>query len=601
MESSQDTIIEAKEELMVSPLSGKNPIRRTAYFIKPCMEGSANLPRYMFSSGKTATVASNHAKLPLNVIYSGWHPPNREWNTWVQQMQQKYEYMWIKAGIDQAIKASTFLIHRNDELILELAQRWCSKTNTFVFPWGEATITLEDLNVCWGYSVMGVPFSTPLVSDEEKEVEQELITVFRMFFKSKAKRADHNPWMEYFMRNESHVEHEAFLCLWLSRFVFPARSYKSILKSVFPIAIQLARGTKLALAPAVLANIYRDLSLLNNKIRIVTAVKLEVTLWAPIQLVQVWALERFPSLQPWPRIVEQGQLLMAKWNTVKMVKNANLKLILDSSRAGNDFIWCPFVNSPPLQLYNENDKWVCKNPNFDYELESFARCMRVSELVGMECIEHYCPNRVAMQFGMDQDIPGMLVPHKENPWISYSEPVTDTNLYIALCARQKPNVTFRYFHWWKQSNQSKEASKHYDCVESSPKYALPISLSVKKESSLACSPAPGFTCKIKRKQERDFDEMEKRPVIELSSSSSEDTCVGDEEVENVFPSISVEEARSVKYDRNGIKIKNLFCDRDGVSNVNKKYASSSIEEIASDLESRIGRLERVVAKLKGEN
>ncbi|KAG2394412.1 uncharacterized protein HKW66_Vig0182100 [Vigna angularis] len=246
--------------------------------------------------------------------------------------------------------------------------------------------------------------------------------------------------------------------------------------------------------------------------------------------------------------------------------------------------------------------------------------MRVSELVGMECVEHYCPNRVAMQFGMDQDIPGMLVPYKENPWISYSEPVTDTNLYIALCASQKPNVTFRYYHWWKQSNQSKEESKHYDCVGSSPKYALPISLSVKKESSLSCGPPPGFTCKIKRKQERDFDEMEKRPVIELSSSSSEDrvielssslsedTCVGDEEVENVsspvsivFPSISVEEARSVKYDRNGVKIKNLFGDRDGVSNVDRKYASSCIEKIASDLESRIGRLERVVAKLKGEN
>jgi len=158
--------------------------------------------------------------------------------------------------------------------------------------------------------------------------------VFRMFFKSKAKRADHNPWMKYFMSNESNLEHEAFLCCWLSRFVFPGRSYKSILKSVFPVAIQLARGTKLALAPAVLANIYRDLRLLNEKVRMVTIVELEVTLLAPFQLVQVWALERFPSLQPCPRVVEQGQLLMAKWHTVKMVKHDNLKLILNSSRAG---------------------------------------------------------------------------------------------------------------------------------------------------------------------------------------------------------------------------------------------------------------------------
>jgi len=101
--------------------------------------------------------------------------------------------------------------------------------------------------------------------------------------------------------------------------------------------------------------------------------------------------------------------------------------------------------------------------------------------------------------------------------------------------------------------------------------------------------------------------MKKPPVIELSSSSSEDTCVGDEEVENVsgpvsivFPSLSAEESRSVKDNWNGVKIKNLFFDRDGVSDVERKYTSSCIEEIASDLESRIGRLERVVAKLKAE-
>ncbi|XP_068497873.1 uncharacterized protein [Phaseolus vulgaris] len=604
MEPSQDTIIEAKEELMVSPLSGENPIRRTAYFIKPCMEDSTN-PTHYISSGGTATVTSNHVKLPLEVIYSGWYYPHREWKTWVQQMQHKYEYMWIKAGIDQAIKASTFLIRRNDELIQELAQRWRSKTNTFVFPWGEATITLEDVKVCWGYSVMGVPFSSPLVSDDEKEVEQELITIFRMFFKSKAKRADHSPWMKYFMtNNESQVVHEAFLSLWLSRFVFPGRSNQSILKSVFPIAIHLARGTKLALAPAVLANIYRDLSLLNNKIRIVTVVMLEVILWAPFQLVQVWALERFPALQPCPHVVEQGQLLMAKWHTVNVVKHYNLKLILDSS---NGFIWCPFVNSPPLQLHNKNDKWVCKNPNFDDELESFARCMRVSELVGTKCIEQYWPNRVSMQFGMDQDIPGMLVPYNENPWISYSEPILDTNLYIALSARHQPNVTSRYYHWWKQSKPSKGGNKHDDCVVSSSKRVIPLSL--KKESCRSFGPPPGFTCKqIKREHEHehDFDEMGKCSIIELSSSSSEGTCFGDEEVENDQAvssplSLSVEEARSVKYDRNGVKIKNSFCDRDGIDDMEREYASPCIEEIASNLESRIRKLERVVASLKQQN
>ncbi|QCD78362.1 Aminotransferase-like [Vigna unguiculata] len=423
MEPSPDNIIEAKEELMVSPLSGENPIRRTAYFIKPCMEGSANPPHYMFSSGRTATVDSNHAKLPLEVIYSGWCPPHQEWNTWS-----------MEPSPDNIIEAK------------------------------------EELMV------------SPLSGE--------------------------NP-----------IRRTAY-------FIKPCME---------------------------------------------------------------------GSANPPHYMFSSGR--------TATVDSNHAKLPLEVIYSG----WCPPHQEWNTWLYNENDKWVCKNPNFDDELESFARCMRLSELVGMECVEHYCPNRVAMQFGMDQDIPGMLVPHNENPWISYSEPVTDTNLYIVLSARQKPNVSSRYYHWWKQSNQSKEGSKHYDCVESSSKHALPISLYVKKESSLSCGPPPGFTCKIKRKQEHDFDEMQKGPIIELSSSSTEGTCVRDEEVENVsspvsvvFPSLSFEEARRSVKDDNGVKINNLFCDRDGVSDVERKYASPCIEEISSDLESRIGRLERVVAKLKAE-
>jgi hypothetical protein len=46
--------------------------------------------------------------------------------------------------------------------------------------------------------------------------------------------------------------------------MFPVDSYDTILKSVFRIAIHLAYGTRIALAPAVLASIYRDLSLLTS-------------------------------------------------------------------------------------------------------------------------------------------------------------------------------------------------------------------------------------------------------------------------------------------------------------------------------------------------
>ncbi|CAL0328620.1 unnamed protein product [Lupinus luteus] len=439
-EESVDSIIEVREDVMFSP----------CHIFPPT--------NYMFS-GTLNSSKYNHAKLALDVRYNGWKHPHEEWKTWVQLMEPKYEYLWVKAGIHQAIKASTCQIHRNHDLILGLARRWCSKTNTLVFPWGEATITLEDIKVCGGYSILGEPFWIPLETEDEKETEAELIATRKMFFRSKARRADHKPWMMHFMNNNGNqVEHEAFLSFWLSRFVFPSDSRNSILKSVFPIAIHLARGTRIALAPAILASIYRDLTLLNTNIVAIDKNNLRVTLWAPFQLVQVWALERFQALQPQPHVIEQSQPRMARWHTVKMPKIENMDLTLDCDGDRNSFLWQPYENSSSFRLCNEKDLWECDNPCRDSELLSFAFCLRVSELVGMGCREQYLPHRVAMQFGMDQDIPDMVEPCHTDSLVNYY--IWDRNLCEALCPCQyQPNVTFRYYNWWKQSKIDSPGTK----------------------------------------------------------------------------------------------------------------------------------------------
>jgi len=70
---------------------------------------------------------------------------------------------------------------------------------------------------------------------------------------------------------------------------------------------------------------------------------------------------------------------------------------------------------------------------------SFVICLRVSELVGIDSIEQYLPHRVAMQFGMDQDVPS-YVPRlnetKENAWRNYCRPISDENLFHRDCLRQ---------------------------------------------------------------------------------------------------------------------------------------------------------------------
>ncbi|AAG29638.1 hypothetical protein [Arabidopsis thaliana] len=64
---------------------------------------------------------------------------------WARKMSALHEPIWRKAGIFEAVNASTYKIHKNTDLVLGVAEKWSPDTKTFVFSWGEATITLEDV------------------------------------------------------------------------------------------------------------------------------------------------------------------------------------------------------------------------------------------------------------------------------------------------------------------------------------------------------------------------------------------------------------------------------------------------------------------------
>jgi len=89
-----------------------------------------------------------------------------------------------------------------------------------------------------------------------------LIITRQQLYKSKQGKARTSIGMGIFIDKGSEIEHEAFLTTWLSIFVFP---HKDLVKSfLFPIAIHFARGNTIALAPKILASIYKDLSLFKH-------------------------------------------------------------------------------------------------------------------------------------------------------------------------------------------------------------------------------------------------------------------------------------------------------------------------------------------------
>ncbi|KAE8704358.1 E3 ubiquitin-protein ligase ATL31-like [Hibiscus syriacus] len=314
---------------------------------------------------------------------------------------------------------------------------------------------------------LGSPVFAPVESEELEETRKKLDNSRRELNKSSHKKASQSVWLKKFMNSSSEIEHEAFLALWLSRFVLPS-AFQVVVSSVFSIAVHLARGTRIALGPAVLAKIYTDLSCLNRKIFDSTRLDSDcddgivgVALWSPLQLVQVWVWERFPGLRPRPRpnSIDNGEPRLALWHHLKC-KVPDVRSVLDSAK--ESFEWCPYVND--VEFYGDTAKWISVDLSLDDELLSFARILRASELVGLDCIEQYLPHRVAIQFRMDQDIPGHVPRSNDSPeiaWADYNTPIAGGKLYIPSRVSEA-DVTCQYSNWWKQSKLNLQEGREDD-------------------------------------------------------------------------------------------------------------------------------------------
>ncbi|KAI9186694.1 hypothetical protein LWI28_019926 [Acer negundo] len=152
MEDLSEAFVE-REELMVSPSGDGEPTMRLVHFLQPTVTSIDKLPSSCFSS---IPPKFQPKKWPLKVNFYGGRLLQKDWPKWVEKMASLHEPTWKKARMHEAILNSTYEIRKNTDLVLGIAEKWCSETKSFIFSWGEATITLEDLMI-HGYFALGSP------------------------------------------------------------------------------------------------------------------------------------------------------------------------------------------------------------------------------------------------------------------------------------------------------------------------------------------------------------------------------------------------------------------------------------------------------------
>lgn len=136
-----------------------------------------------------------------------------------------------------------------------------------MFPWGEATVTLEDVMFLLGFCVLGSPVFAALDESGERVKEKLVKESLKIKEDNNFVFVSQVEWMERFLNSGDELEHVAFLALLSSYFVFPSANHH-VGEVVFSVSVHVVRGTRISLAPAVLAHLYAELTLLKQHIGI---------------------------------------------------------------------------------------------------------------------------------------------------------------------------------------------------------------------------------------------------------------------------------------------------------------------------------------------
>lgn len=317
---------------------------------------STKVPHIPLLSG---IFSENRQKWPSDVLLKGWSMPQKQWEECLDCLAKDHGSIWNQSGICDAMISSRYELRCHEDVIFGLLEYWCPETNTLVFH-GERQPLL--LKISW--ILLGFLFFVSWW--------QSLLRGIRWKLKKRWGNIERKcigaSWRKPTMGLGSSILWTRWVrayrvfALRLSRFVLPSLPEHTIQKHDFAIAIHLSEGTKIALAPAVLASLWKNLRLLKEQAA-AAAASGSITVSGPLQIVQQWAFERFPLLGPQcPNLLKHGEPRAARWH--KLNSKISLPLTRSVLKVPDNFKWLPYAdnldNRHHSSYYKEDDLWFTR-------------------------------------------------------------------------------------------------------------------------------------------------------------------------------------------------------------------------------------------------
>ncbi|XP_037416879.1 uncharacterized protein LOC119279930 [Triticum dicoccoides] len=372
------------------------------------------------------------AKTPVPRLTFRHLSPCARWHDWARSSLADPGFAPVlrAAGVHDAIAASTAAVAPDRHALSALLSLWHPGSHAFRLPAGPATFSLEDALLLAGLAPSGAPLDRPLTPTEQDirarlVVEKEKIQVLHPCAR-KARRVSAEVWLEWFESRirpgeDDELRRLGFLAYWLAFFVAPRLRSKGaeLPERVFALAARISLGERIALGPAVVANLYAEMD------RIVTTGVQEgasgrVDVWAPLWLLQVWLWERYDRLQP-PELkapefpLSNVRALYWSRRRRKTTEEEALRVLQEE----DSFEWRPYLRNSldwaePEWFSKETILVSSRGKDMPEWLEDYIAIMRQAVLTGsygddMDSSAMYNPHIIARQLGYDQDVPFPLV------------------------------------------------------------------------------------------------------------------------------------------------------------------------------------------------